>query len=148
MNFRDNVQNDDIFWKKIIQIFSECGYDWVADLLEEKNVGPHSDDLAMLYYLRTSYEQEKKAGRQKTVIDKCSTLDECRRRYISLKFYLRRIEFDLMDDMVPFYEFIAQYRISIQEIAEVMKRCVWKEHMDKVGKYIQDTYEEVFPDGR
>lgn len=148
MNFGDNVQNDNIFWKKIIQLFSECGYDWVADLLEEKNVGPHSDDLAMLYYLWTAYEQEKKAGKQRTVIDKCSTLDECRRRYISLKFYLRRIEFDLMDDMVPFYEFIAQYRISMQEIAEVMKRCVLKEHMDKVGKYIQDTYKEVFSDGR
>lgn len=138
MDLYSSMSNESAFWQKIVRVFSECDYDWVEDLLKANNVGAHSDDLAVLYYLWSVYEKEKKDMRPKTIIDKCDSLEDYRRRYISLKFYLRRIEYELMDgDMYPFYEFLAHDQISSWEISEVMKCCVLSEHMDKVSKSIQ-----------
>ena len=82
-----------------------------ARLLAHKDVTEHDNDLAIICYLCTVYEQEKAAG-QRTIFDKVPDMEALLKRYTILKFYLRRIEFDVMDDMRIFSEFLVQNQIS------------------------------------
>lgn len=84
-------------------------------LLSYKDITEHDNDLATVCYLCTIYEQEKRAG-QETLFSKVSGVNKLLERYTLLKFYLRRIEFDIMDDMELFYLFLAQSRISSYEM--------------------------------
>lgn len=134
----DSLMKDDVFWQKMNALFAARDYDWITVLTDIEHNAEHSDDVALMYYLRTTYIQEKNGPGQKTILDKVGSLEEVYRRYTALKFYLRRIEYDLMDgDMTPFFEFVASYQVSAQEIMEMMKCCVAQEHMDKVGRRIQ-----------
>ena len=100
-----------------------------AQLLAHKDVTEHDNDLAIICYLCTVYEQEKAAG-QRTIFEKVSDMEALIMRYTVLKFYLRRIEFDVMDDMRIFSEFLVQNQISSYELLRVLDFSAV--HKDKV----------------
>ncbi len=102
-------------------------------LLADKDTTEHDNDLAMVCYLCTIYEQEKAAG-QKTIFDKSADMQELLERYTALKFYLRRIDFGVADDMEMFYQFLTQYQVSSYELLRVIDFSVV--HKDKVLQVI------------
>lgn len=88
-------------------------YDAVKPLLlSYKDITEHDNDLAMTCYLCTIHEQEKAAG-QESVFAKVGGMDELLERYTVLKFYLRRIDFDVADDIEPFYQFLSEQKIFL-----------------------------------
>lgn len=104
-------------------------------LLSYKETTEHDNDLAMVCYLCTIYEQEKAAGLE-TVFSKVSSVEELLERYTILKFYLRRIDFNVIGDgMDVFYQFLAQSRTSSYELLRVIDFCVV--HKEKVLKLIR-----------
>lgn len=100
-----------------------------AQLLAHKDVTEHDNDLAIICYLCTVYEQEKAVG-QRTIFEKVSDMEALIMRYTVLKFYLRRIEFDVMDDMRIFSEFLVHNQISSYELLRVLDFSAV--HKDKV----------------
>ena len=102
-------------------------------LLADKDTTEHDNDLAMVCYLCTIYEQEKAAG-QRTIFDKSADMQELLERYTALKFYLRRIDFGVVDDMEMFYQFLTQNQVSSYELLRVIDFSVV--HKDKVLQVI------------
>lgn len=114
-------------------------------LLSYKDVTEHDNELAMTCYLCTIYDQEAAAG-QVTLFDKVSNVAELIERYTRLKFYLRRIDFDIFDenfneDMKLFYEFLSACQISSYELLRTIDFSVV--HKDKVLRCIKGE----MPDG-
>lgn len=111
-------------------------YDRIKSLLlSYKDITEHDNDLAMICYLCTIYEREKEAG-QKTIFSKVSDTDELLERYTALKFYLRRIDFDLVDELETFYRFLLQNHISSFELLGVIEFSVV--NRDRVLQVIND----------
>lgn len=93
-------------------------------LLTYKETTEHDNDLAMLCYLCTIYEQEKNAG-QPTIFSKVSSWEALLERYTKLKFFLRRMDFDVLaDGMDSFYLFLSQNNVSQYELLRVIDFCV------------------------
>ncbi len=104
-------------------------------LLSYKDTTEHDNDLAMVCYLCTICEREKAAGEQ-VLFSKISDMDELLDRYTALKFYLRRIDFDVLDEMEPFYRFLLQNQISSYELLRVIDFSVV--NRDKVLRAINE----------
>lgn len=127
--------------RELKQILDEgikrAAFDGIGKLLvQNKEILEHSNDLATVYYLYSVYEQEKAAG-VPVLFTKVSDTDELLTRYTSLKFYLRRIEYDVMDEegLEEFYQFIVQKQISSFELSKVMDFSVCQR--EKVLKVVQ-----------
>lgn len=104
-------------------------------LLSYKDITEHDNDLAMTCYLCTIHEQEKTAG-QESVFAKVDSVDALLERYTALKFYLRRMDFDVADgDMDSFYQFLSEQRISSYEMLRVIDFSVV--HKSKVLQMIK-----------
>lgn len=115
-------------------LFRTGQYDGIkALLLSNKDTTEHDNDLATLCYLCTVYEQEKTAG-QRTIFEKTGSIDALLKRYTALKFYLRRIDFDIMDDMNLFYQFLSEEQITSYELLRVLDFSVV--HREKVLRQI------------
>lgn len=122
--------------QQINDLLKMGNYDAIKPLLlSNKDTTEHDNDLAMLCYLCTIYDQEKAAG-QTTIFSKVSNMKELLKRYTALKFYLRRIDFDVADDMGTFYHFLAQNQVSSFELLRVMDFSVVQK--DKVLQRIND----------
>lgn len=105
-------------------------YDAVKGLLlAHKDTTEHDNDLAMACYLCTIYEQEQAAG-QRTIFEKAGSMAALLERYTALKFYLRRIDFDVMDDMGMFYQFLSERQVTSYELLRVIDFSVV--HKEKV----------------
>lgn len=104
-------------------------------LLANKDTTEHDNMLSMTCYLCTVYEKEQAAGGV-SLFDKVSNVEELIDRYTRLKFFLRRIDFDLVDDgLEEFYSFITQWKISSYELlAAIDFGAVHKEKVLKVIK--------------
>ncbi len=122
--------------EKINHLMSNRRYDEIRDtLLADKEITEHDNDLAVVCYLCKVYEQEKAAG-QKTLFEKTADVDAVIERYTILKFYLRRIDFDVMDDDIrAFQEFLMQNEVSSYELLTVIRFSVVNE--EKVLKWIK-----------
>lgn len=106
--------------RQVDEMIAEGRYEDIKDtLLTYKDTTEHDNDLAMVCYLCTIYEQEKAAG-QETLFSKVSDMEELLRRYTALKFYLRRIDFGVMDEAELFYQFLSQNRVSSYELVRAM----------------------------
>ena len=128
--------------QQVNDLFRKHEYDNIKTLLlAHKDTTEHHNGLAMVCYLCTIYEHEKEAGQQ-TLFSKISDIDELLDRYTALKFYLRRIEFDVADELETFYQFLLQNQVSSYELLGVMDFCVVNK--DKVlqvinaGEYVLD----------
>lgn len=116
--------------QQVNQLLESGKHDEIKEqLLAHKEVTEDDNDLAIICYLCTVYEQEKAAG-QRTIFDKVPDMEALLKRYTILKFYLRRIEFDVMDDMRIFSEFLVQNQISSYELLRVLDFSAV--HKDKV----------------
>ncbi len=115
---------------RVNELIEGGGYDEIkAVLLTYKEITEHDNELATVCYLCTIYEQEKAAG-QAVIFSKVSNLEELLERYTILKFYLRRIDFDVMEDLEAFYAFLTKHRISSYELLRVIDFSVV--HKEKV----------------
>ena len=68
----------------------------------------NDNDIVTLRYLFPVYKQEKAAEKQ-TLFEKAGSMERLLERYTRLRFYLRRIDFDLMDGgMETFYVYVSE----------------------------------------
>lgn len=91
-------------------------------LLAQKTTTERDNELAVICYLCAVYEQEKAAG-QRTIFEKTGSIDKLLSRYTTLKFYLRRIDFDVMGDLGELYQFLSEEQVSSYELLRVMDFC-------------------------
>ena len=102
--------------RQVNDLLQNGKYDDVKQqLLSNKDTTEHDNDLAMVCYLCTIHEREKEAG-QPTLFTKIADVDELLERYTALKFYLRRIDFDVLDELESFYQFLLQNQVSSYEL--------------------------------
>ena len=126
---RGNMNGDQLK-QQVNQMLESGKHDEIKEqLLAHKDVTEHDNDLAIICYLCTVHEQERAAG-QRTIFEKVSDMEALIKRYTILKFYLRRIEFNVMDDMRIFEEFLVQNQISSYELLRVLDFSAV--HKDKV----------------
>lgn len=125
--------------KQADRLITGGDYDGIKPLLlSYKDITEHDNELAMTCYLCTIHEQEKAAGLE-SVFGKISDIDALLERYTALKFYLRRIDFDMIDDgMESFYQFLAMKKVSSYELLRVIDFSVV--HKDKVLRIIQGEH--------
>ena len=110
--------------RQVNEMIAGGRYDDIKEtLLSWKDMTEHDNELAMLCYLCTIYEQEKAAG-QETLFSKVSDMEELLGRYTALKFYLRRIDFGVMDEIDMFFQFLSHHQVSSYELLRVMDFCV------------------------
>lgn len=139
LNLYENSNMDrDALREKINQLLRVHAYDQIETvLLEYKEITEHDNDLATVYYLMGIYKQEKAAGK-KTILEKASSVADLLERYTILKFYLRRIDFDIVgESLQDFYQFMMQNEVSVYELLTVIEYSVV--HKEKVRKVIQGT---------
>lgn len=102
--------------QQVDRLLRDREYDSIKTrLLSNKDTTEHDNDLAMICYLCTIHEREKEAG-QPTLFTKIADVDELLERYTALKFYLRRIDFDILDELESFYQFLLQNQVSSYEL--------------------------------
>ena len=111
--------------EQINQMIAGGEYDSILPtLLLHKEVTEKDNNLATVCYLCKIYEHEKKAGCA-VIFSKISDMEELLERYTRLKFYLRRIDFDVMGNQIEtFYEFLTTNRISSYELLQDRKSVV------------------------
>ena len=124
----------------INELFKTKQYDRIKELLMSNGKAFKVNDLTIAYYLIPVCEQEKEEGRQQ-LFEKVESLEELIKRYKKLVFYLRRIDFDVIDDgMDEFYLFLEQNKVSLQELFIVLYCGVV--HKEKVQRIIQEKIKE------
>lgn len=130
--------NTELLKRKVDELCQVHEYDQIETaLLEYKDITEHDNDLATIYYLIGIYKQEKAAGK-KTILEKASSAADLLERYTILKFYLRRIDFDIVgESLQDFYQFMVQNEVSVYELLTVIEYSVV--HKEKVRKAIQGT---------
>ena len=125
---------------QVDKLIADGKYDDIKSfLLSYKELTEHDNDLAMTCYLCTIHEQEREAGVD-SVFAKVPNMSALLERYTILKFYLRRMDFDVMDDegMASFYQFLSQNQVSSYELLRVIDFSVVNK--DKVlGKVKGET---------
>ena len=130
--------NAELLREKVDGLCRQRAYDQIETiLLQYKDITEHDNDLAMVYYLMKIYKQEKAAG-QKNILEKTGSISALLERYTILKFYLRRIEFDVIgESLQDFFRFIAHNEVSVYEFLTVMEYSVVSR--EKVRRIIQGT---------
>lgn len=121
--------------EQIKEKFAQGRYDELEQLIKANEKDEINDnDIVTLRYLFPVYKQEKAAEKQ-TLFEKAGSMERLLERYTRLRFYLRRIDFDLMDGgMETFYAFVSENGISIFELVAAVRYSVV--HKDKVLRLI------------
>ena len=102
--------------KQVDELFSAHKYGEIESVLTEYNeIAKLDKDLLKIYYLIPVCTAERESGEQ-TLFTKVSSVETLVERETILKFYLRRIAFDLLDNEEDFYEFCKQNRVSLAEL--------------------------------
>lgn len=132
------MMDTELLTKKIDELCRAHAYDQIENmLLEYKDITEHDNDLATVYYLMGIYKKEKAAG-QKTILDKTGSVSALLERYTVLKFYLRRMDFDMIGEgLQDFYHFMVENEVSAYELITVIEYSVI--HKEKVQQIIQGT---------
>lgn len=133
----DDDVDKDIVRNTLDELLRAHTYNRIEEiLLQYKDITEHDNDLATVYYLMGIYKKEKGAG-QKTILDKTGSVSALLERYTILKFYLRRIDFDVIGEgMQDFCQYVAQNNVSAYELLTVMDYSVV--HKDKVLDRIKE----------
>lgn len=128
--------NAELLIKKIDELITAKAYDQIKELiLKYKHISEKNNDIATLFYLLPIFEKEKAAG-QKTIFDKVENTEQLLDRYTRLKFYLRRMDFDVIGNgMQDFLQFWLDEEVSAYELKIVMDQCVV--HKEKVWSLIK-----------
>lgn len=129
--------NNDIVRNIIDELLRTHEHDRIEEtLLQYKEFTEQDNDLATVYYLMGIYKKEKEAG-QRTILDKADSVSALLERYTILKFYLRRIDFDVIGEgMQDFGQYVIQNSVSAHELLTVLNHSVV--HKDKVLNSIKE----------
>ena len=132
----EKVMNTELLREKIDELMQTQAYDRIEEtLLEYEDITKRDNDLAMVYYLMKIYKQEKALGK-KTILEKTGSVSALLERYTILKFYLRRMEFDVIgESLQDFCQFIAHNEVSAYELMTTIEYSVISR--EKVSKIIQ-----------
>lgn len=128
--------DSDILRKKIDELFWTRAYDRIEGiLLQHKKITAQNSDLTTVCCLMEIYKKEKNVGLN-TILDKTGSVSALLERYTILKFYLRRIDFDFLDENIgDFYQFVVQNEVSVYELLTIIEYSVV--HKEKVHEIIQ-----------
>lgn len=120
---------------QIDTLFKEGRYEEMEQLIAaNEKTAMNDNDIVTLYYLLPVYKQEKAAGKR-TLFEKAENVDDLLQRYTKLKFYLRRLDFDIMDDgLDDFYAFLSENQISVYELVTAIRYSVV--HKEKIMQLI------------
>lgn len=97
----------------------------------------YDNDLMIVWYLGMMTQKEMSAG-MKSVFEKEDSLEELLNRYHQLKFYLRRIENDILDDDKEFFLFLANKNVSEYELKGIVDNSIY--YKEKVWNYFQKVH--------
>jgi len=103
-------------------------------LQENMDIIKYDNDLMVVWYLGMVADKEMQAGK-KSVFERVASLEELLERYRKLKFYMRRIEYDVIEEAEEFYSFLAEQRVSEFELMGIVDSCVYDK--EKVWKNFQ-----------
>jgi len=103
-------------------------------LQENMDIIKYDNDLMVVWYLGMVADKEMQAGK-KSVFERVASLEELLERYRKLKFYMRRIEYDVMEEAEEFYSFLSEQRVSEFELMGIVDSCVYDK--EKVWKNFQ-----------
>ncbi|MBR4981558.1 MAG: hypothetical protein IKY94_03240 [Lachnospiraceae bacterium] len=124
--------------KKVDKMIQNRELENILPFLQENfSTIKHDNDLMIVWYLGVINRKEKEAG-LKGVFEKESSLEELLDRYHQLKFYLRRIENDILDDTNEFFLFLANYNVSEYEIKGIVDNSIY--YQEKVWAYFQKVH--------
>ncbi len=125
---------------KVDELLSGKECDRVEKLLTENfDVAKSDRDLLRVYYLIPVCTAEKENG-QRTLFSKVTSVEALVEREMRLKFYLRRIAFDLLEDEEEFYRYCGQNQVSLPELF-IIAYCN-AVHREKVKEFIQRKIRE------
>lgn len=121
--------------EQVDRLLSMKKADEAEKLLTENAETAKSDkNLLRIYYLIPVCAAEREAGQQ-TLFTKVSGIEELLERDTKVKFWVRRIAFDVLDDEMDFYRFCTANRVSLPELMiEAYCNAV---HKEKVQAFIQ-----------
>ena len=89
----------------------------------------YDNDLMTVWYLGKISQRETEHGLE-SLFTKENDLESLLERHRKLKFYLRRIEYDIPDDAGEFYRFLMERNISEYELTGMIESSVYdKEKM-------------------
>ncbi|MBD5515141.1 MAG: hypothetical protein HDR06_10965 [Lachnospiraceae bacterium] len=122
-------------WEQVNDLFDRKQYEEVESLLmANEELAKSNRELLKIFYLIPVCATEREEGQQ-TLFSKVSGVDELLERDTKVKFYLRRIAFDVLDDEDEFCEFCHQNHVSLPELfIEAYCNAV---HKEKVQAFIQ-----------
>lgn len=129
--------NEHIIREQLDTFLAEGNYEACRELLlSDEEVVDKVNELAIAKCMLVVCEQEKEEGMQ-TLFEKVKSLEELVRRYTKLLFYIRRLDFDIMDDGVDgFRQFLSENRVSPQELFIVL--YCGAVHKERVLQIIKD----------
>lgn len=93
----------------------------------------YDNDLMAVWYLGKISQRETDQGLE-SLFTKENDLKSLLERHRKLKFYLRRIEYDIPDDAGEFYHFLMERNISEYELTGMMESSVYDK--EKVMAYL------------
>ena len=124
--------------KKVDEMIQNRELENILPFLQENfSTIKHDNDLMIVWYLGVINRKEKEAG-LKGVFEKESFLEELLDRYHQLKFYLRRIENDILDDDKEFFLFLANKNVSEYELKGIVDNSIY--YKKKVWSYFQKIH--------
>ena len=93
----------------------------------------YDNDLMTVWYLGKISQRETEHGLE-SLFTKENDLESLLERHRKLKFYLRRIEYDIPDDAGEFYRFLMERNISEYELSGMIESSVYDK--EKVMAYL------------
>lgn len=124
--------------KKVDKMIQNRELENILPFLQENfSTIKHDNDLMIVWYLGVINRKEKEAG-LKGVFEKESSLEELLDRYHQLKFYLRRIENDILDDDKEFFLFLANKNVSEYELKGIVDNSIY--YKEKAWNYFQKVH--------
>lgn len=118
-------------------LWKEKKYDEIVQILKDNELIVKKDtNFSIVYYLSLVYCQERQAG-NKTVFEKTDGVNSIIVRYTQLKFYLRRLDFNIGENSLDeFRFFFVNNQISSQELRLLIQQSVV--HKEKVLQIIKE----------
>lgn len=102
----------------------------------QENIGviKYDNDLMTVWYLGKIVQKEMEAG-VRTIFEKEDSLEILLERYRQFKFYLRRIENDILEDSNDFFSFLSKNKVSEYELMGMVDSVIY--YKEKVWKFFQ-----------
>lgn len=121
-----------VYKEKINKMIQNKESDKILPFLQDNmDTIKYDNDLMVIWYLGMMTQKEIAAG-MCSVFEKENSMLDLLDRYHKLKFYLRRIEYDVMEDANEFLMFLSEKNVSEYELIGMVdsvnydKAKIWK----------------------